>query len=214
MSAPNRPCATAMPSARSRSAKYFVEPFALGRRRGGGKARAVAARGVGGEGELADHQRRAAGIGQGEVHLAGVVLEDPAASAILAARASACGVAVALHRADQDQQAGADLADRRRRRPGPRPRSPAGSAPSQLVVPGRVGAGAAHGDRGGRHAELQRRDDLRLGQVGRALPWSSSPARSSPASSPALNVSPAPTVSTTSTRARGDEASRRRASAR
>ena len=66
--------------------------------------------------ELADDERRAARVEQRAVELAGVVLEDPQPRD-LAGEALGVLLRVARGDAEQDEQARADLAARRRARP-------------------------------------------------------------------------------------------------
>ena len=76
------------------------------------KARAVAAAGVGGQRELADHKGRAAGLQDRQVHLVCLVLEQPQLRDFQRQRAG--GVEIVLrHGTDQDQQAGAGGTDLR-----------------------------------------------------------------------------------------------------
>ena len=69
MSAPKRPVSTGMPSAARQVCEGLVKALALLGRGGGGKSGAIAAQ-IGGQGELADHQRRPADIADRQVHLA------------------------------------------------------------------------------------------------------------------------------------------------
>ena len=118
MSAPKMPVATGMPSAASAVGKGLVKALALVRRGGGGKAGAVAAQ-IGGQGELADHQRRPADIRTDRFILPASSLKMRSL-AILAASLSACGFVIALHGADQDQQPRPAVARPPRRQPTPR----------------------------------------------------------------------------------------------
>jgi len=65
--------------------------------------------GLGGEGELADDQRRAADVEERAVHPALGVAED-AQVHHLSGEERRLGVVVVAHRADEDHEAGADLA--------------------------------------------------------------------------------------------------------
>src|SRR5690349_11917190 len=81
-----------------------LRPLRAGGRR---EARAVALRRVGEERELADDERRAAGLEERAVELAGVVLED-AQARDLAGEALRSGGVVAGADAEQDAEPGAD----------------------------------------------------------------------------------------------------------
>ena len=76
MSAPNSPPATSPCSGARRCQRALVEPAAELWPGGASEARPVAARGVGGQRELADDEQAAADLRDVEVHLAGVVGED------------------------------------------------------------------------------------------------------------------------------------------
>lgn len=88
--------------------KMLVEAAAVVGRGGGGEAGPVAL-GLGGERELADDERRPAGVEQRAVHAAGLVLEDAQVDD-LARQPFRLLLAVALHGADQHQQPLPDLA--------------------------------------------------------------------------------------------------------
>ena len=88
-----------------------IQPLAILGGGGSGKPRSVPARGVRRQGELADHQRRAANVQHRAVHLARLVLEN-ADLRHLVSQLLGLRPGIALHGANQDHQTGAALADR------------------------------------------------------------------------------------------------------
>ena len=110
MSAPNSPLSDVAVAGGGGSEHPLVDPpsqLGAGRTR---KARAIAARGVGGERELADHEQAAAHGRQIEVHLAGGVAED-AQPQHLVDELVGDGVGVVGLGADEEEQAPADPTD-------------------------------------------------------------------------------------------------------
>jgi hypothetical protein len=98
-----------------RVARARVEAAGVLGRRGLDEARAAALPGVGIEGELAHHQRRAMGVEEREIHLPGRVLEDPEAGDPVCDR-HRLGLGISPADAEQDQQPRTDGAHVRPRR--------------------------------------------------------------------------------------------------
>ena len=108
MSAPKLRAATAH-AGLDLAGEMLVEPLA-GLGRGGGREAGAVALGLGGEGELANDERRAARVEERAVHPPLVVAED-AQVRRLAREPRALRLGVAAHRADEDDEARSDLAD-------------------------------------------------------------------------------------------------------
>ena len=106
--APKTPVSTWTPSSRSAAQKRSYSGSATSGRAAPEKRRAVALRGVRDQRELADDERRAAGVEQRAVELAGVVLEDPQPRD-LARETLGLLRRVPVRDAEQDEEAGADL---------------------------------------------------------------------------------------------------------
>jgi hypothetical protein len=88
------------------------DPFSFDRRGGGAETRAHARRRIRGQGELADQQQAATGLGQGAVH-APLRVGEHAVTQQALGHARHLGVAVAGFDADQRQQPRADRSHRR-----------------------------------------------------------------------------------------------------
>jgi hypothetical protein len=91
----------------------FVQRLRDLRPRGVGERRAIPLRRLGDERELADDERRAAGVEQRAVELAGVALED-AETRDLRGEAIRFGFRIAVRDPEEDNEARADLASGRR----------------------------------------------------------------------------------------------------
>ena len=208
MSAPNSPCADLAVARRGGGEHPLVEPppqFGAGRP---GKARAIAARGVGGQRELADDQQAAAHGRQVEVHLAGGVGED-AQLQHLVDELVGDGVGVVGLGADEEQQAPADPAGDRGRRPRPAPRPPAaaGRSPPPSSAQGDArelaladlddeGAGGQASGRGRRRR--RRRPARRRLRSGASPRWSTARGRACFSSAPMANGAPSSATSSIS----------------
>jgi hypothetical protein len=89
----------------------FVQAFGFGRLGGGDETRAAAFAAIAQQGELANDQQFTAGIAQANVHLAGIVFEDPQLDNLLG-QLPGVVVGIFLSHAQQYDQTTANRASR------------------------------------------------------------------------------------------------------